>query len=56
MLDICYNQAYGVTQDFLSNPVKSHLITFGGGTSKATLQSNSDTLEWNTKVKYLHVV
>jgi len=42
MLDICYN--YGVTWDILFNPVKSHLITFGGSTPKASLQLNNDTL------------
>ena len=51
MLDICYN--YGVTWDILFNPVKSHLITFGGSTPKASLQLNNDTLGWSSKVKYL---
>jgi len=51
MLDICYN--YGVTWDILFNLVKSHLITFGGSTPKATLQLNNDTLGWSSKVKYL---
>ena len=51
MLDICYN--YGVTWDILFNPVKSHLITFGGSTPKASLQLNNDTLGWSFKVKYL---
>ena len=37
----------------LFNPVKSHLITFGGSTPKATLQLNNDTLRWSSKVKYL---
>ena len=51
MLDICYN--YGVTWDILFNPVKSHLITFGGSTPKAALQLKNDTLGWSSKVKYL---
>jgi len=51
MLDICYN--YGVTWNILFNPVKSHLITCGGSTPKATLQLNNDTLGWSSKVKYL---
>ena len=50
MLDICYN--YGVTWDILFNPVKNHLITFGGSTPKVTLRLNYDTLRWSSKVKY----
>ena len=51
MLNICYN--YGVTWGILFNPVKSHLITFGGSFPKATLRLNSDNLGWSSKVKYL---
>ena len=51
MLDICHN--YGVRWDILFNPVKSHLITFGGSIPKATLRLNNDYLQWSSKVKYL---
>ena len=48
---ICYN--IGVRWDILFNPVKSHLITFGGRIPKATLRLNNDNLDWSSKVKYL---
>ena len=51
MLDICYS--YRVTWDILFNPVKSHLITFGGSTPKATPRLDNDTLGWSSKIKYL---
>jgi len=54
MLDICYN--YGVTWDILFNPVRSHLITFGGSIPKATLRLNYDNLGWSSKVKHWDVI
>jgi len=51
MLDLCSN--YGITWDILFNPVKSHLITFGGSNPNANLTLADKNIVWTNKVKYL---